>query len=273
MAIESRIPTEGLNIKELQTEMPENDPIFFDADKEITPDDWRKIRAESGFSESGQVGNFLNLKILDPNIEFKLSDEWRIKMETMLKQKSTTNFGSQESVGFLGSLKMLKIKLNLDPDIIDKATNAGIKQVKLAKSKALNHKWNFWNFAYDAENLKLLKPDFDLGINEQVIQETEKELEEQRKHDLEKCFEFAARIKLLNIPLDPHLSPEEWQQMKIKLHDYKANNDWYGFVKLAKDLKILSAQEIKIDDNGLKLVMPERQRDVTAPKIPESKKF
>lgn len=274
MPIETKIPPEALNIKDLQIDAPENDPMIFDVDKEITPEDWQKIRSTTGFSDAtGHVGNFLTLKILDPDVEFKLTDQWRTEIETMLKQKSTTNFGSQESVSFLGCLKMLKIGLNIDNQIVEKSVNAGIKQVKLAKSKALHHKQNFWNLAYDAENLKLLKPDFDLGVNEQVIKEAKNELEKQRKDDLEKCFEFAARIRLLNIPLDPQLSPEEWRIMKVKLHEYKANNDWYHFVKLGKNLKILSAQEIKIDDNGLELVMPERKQGAVTPKIPDSKKF
>ncbi len=268
MAIETRIPAEELNIKNFSVEQ-ERPAGTFDTATEVTQEDWRAMQSFS--QSSGSVDHMLSLKILDPNIKFQLTDSWRRGLEAMLKQKSTTDFGSYENVGFLACLRVLKI--SADQEIIKKAVAAGVRSIKRSKNQALRSANKFWNFAYEAGSLKLFKPDAELGIDKRVIEGMKMELEEKRTSNLEEYVEFAARIKLLSVPIDCQPDQKTWKKMKRKLGEYRDADDWFNFIKLARSLKILAAQEIKIGDEGLELVMPERDQGIAASKIPESKKF
>jgi hypothetical protein len=81
---------------------------------------------------------------------------------------------------------------------------------------------------------------------------------------------FPNRINELNI------DTADWKKMKDDLSFQRVRGDWYEFLELATDMAILSADEIKFDEVGARLIFSDKEMQFEGKftlKMPEVRKF
>ena len=140
------------------------------------------------------------------------------------------------------------------------------------KSDRRNKNWQ--NFAYQAMSLKILFPDrvSELDLDDSALQGMKDALESDRQAI--DWWDQAMRLKILFPDKTAELGLDSaWQGMKDQLVSYRQRNNWYGFADQAMSLNILAADEVKVTDQGLELIMRKEDFKQTKKPRPERKDF
>lgn len=262
-----------LNIKNLIVEEPVEVPRAFDTESEITLDDWQVI---DGYIEqyplphTSTASLLADIKILSPErfLEYELTEptNWE-------EYANPNDTWSQElyAPSFVAIYKNARQKLNLSEDFYGKL-------LRNAKGQG--------NF-YGIDDVAILVPERlselatdeykDLGLS------TLKELA--RRDDYGQFVRIGASFKLLFPGANVGITNNIWDGMRKRLRyemehalGQKAKywEDWSpgGFVAMAKFMKILAADEVQVDKDGIHLIFNPKMTAINeTPQIPESKKF
>lgn len=113
------------------------------------------------------------------------------------------------------------------------------------------------------------------GISDDDWMEMKQAFETLKEGDWEAVTDQAICLKIIfpNRVSELNLDEEASQGIKQKLKTERGR-DWWNFSGIAMRLKILAAKEVRITDNGLELVMPEKKGFQKEEKPrPERKKF
>jgi hypothetical protein len=79
---------------------------------------------------------------------------------------------------------------------------------------------------------------------------------------------YAAQYRIAHgVKLD--IKQHEWQQLHGDLEILRQDKNWANFLERAANMKIMAADEVRLTDKGLEIVMPQKARD-EPPQQPQS---
>jgi len=259
---------ERINIKDLTIEEPEKQAeLPFDPEEDITEEDWISMKntlEDFGDSKDKLFAFALHasqMKVIDPSFEIKINDKTRQKLEEQLQMKRHfKNWGDFSR--FVAALKI--VDPNYKPDIT-KDDWMGIGQ-ELEGHRSRKHVWHFFDHAL---TMKIIDPKFDIQLNNDL-----REIVNQQIKTGKMDPSLAVDLKLFEPDLDLELNSHYWELMHKKLADERDKKTWHYFSKQAMLMKILAAEKIEIDNQGLKITMPGEKRFLEGESfIPETRKF
>jgi len=297
---------EKLNIKDLTIEEPEKQVVFFDQNKEITEDDWDAMKKslidfkKSEPALSNSWNNYFEqatkMKMLDPTVNLGLSQgdyrfiEYRLNYSR--NEKSSPKASLEEELMHMKVLnptmlqilpedwEQMKEKLNRYRKYEAKPSTPRIKAIEENK---------FMLFAKQAVTMKILDPDIDLNLTEEDWNGMEKNLKrlhgkgklrpmdtDLKGHRIENFCNLLARMKILNPQYKFELSEDDWDIIMKKFNFIRDTQDipadWKDFCELAQSLKVITAKDVKITEQGLEIEMPEKETTESLA-IPEKRNF
>ena len=262
-----------LKLSDLSLEQEETEKLKFDSETEITESDWQKMKQElEEYRENNGWHGFLNigscLKILCPDKldELNINDQERQKIKQLLEKFRKVGLEDKprgpfyrkddwRNFAFFASCAKI-----IQPDKFDKLDIDDQDWQKM-KHALEDYKKSAWSdFIHLATSMKILQPDkFDeLNINDQDWQKMKQELEECRENNRWGGFAWLAmhlRILQPNKFADVRISKQAWWEMRQELEKYWKVNNWSSFSQQAKYMKIMTADEVKVTDQGLKITM------------------
>jgi len=254
---------ERLNIKDLTIEEPESrEGLPFDPEKEITEEDWGEIKEElERGRDNADLYEFVKqaaeMKILDPEVEIRASDEEKIRMYEKIDEW-WKQYG--DGLGVFSRASFLKI---LYPEVnlgLPKAPWESIK--KLLENSRGNSPSNFLSAAV---TIKLCDPNFNIDIDQETKELIEEKLKSEKETDIFRFANTAKNLKIIDSDINLGLDVKTWENLKneldiIRRDDYydhhKNPYKWRSFCELAVDMKILATEKVEVTDKGLEITMP-----------------
>jgi hypothetical protein len=296
MSIESKIPLEEVNIKDLSLDKPEGVELRFDVDKHFTPEDWQGMEAKLVYYKTHPEAFWssfedlaANIKQLRPNFTISEAD-WRGLRND--EYKRYRQIGGSENWGAiaigLAKQKIIEPNLNLE----NYRESISKYMVKLMKSK------DYGQFSIIGRCMKIVFPEFQKELSPAELNEIqmfkdelhmdknssqllnyywklnsfisnfsisadERELmktsltEDKKKDD---WFDFAQHVlQLRDLHVDVTVSRDDWHNMEQALERNKKTEGWDFAAELAVAMK--------------KLATPPTDFKANAPALPEIKKF
>lgn len=304
MAIETRIPIEEINVKNLSIDGPETESsgLPFDVEKEISPQIWNKLEEEVKVGMKWQpmhaVGLSAALKIIKPKqYDSKVSnDDWdKIIEELKESQIPAPDFPKadiswQEIMDAALSMKIA------DPDsykykhaeqrFLTKEAWVGVMKDLVSFRMVDKADIEVGYYTILAKAVKFLAPERFESIHFGESLEERQVLFEKLKGTLSQArsgkdnfgwFDYgrvAANLKILFPELvnEIELNEDIWKGFRNQLKFLLKENNLHTYGVMVKDLKILSAEKVTLLEDGIQLQMPKFQKqDVSI--LPEIKKF
>ena len=276
---------ERINIKDLTTEEPsKKEGLPFDPEKEITEKDWNVIRRNLGLMFRGRK-------------ESHTSFDWplffsHIAAAKLLFPEKVNELGIDEH-----ALEEMKQDLEGHPGTIASflVMDANIKiffpggkgietedffsdAKKTLQRYRSQENWPY--FAYYAMYTAILFPNkiSELNIDETAWQGMIDSLGHFRNMEWVDLFaRLASEMRLLCPERTSELGLDAamWQKIKELFDLYRSEDKWIGILDLAKSSKLLAAEEIKITDQGLEIIMQREKPEFKeeTPPIPQTRKF
>ena len=274
--------SERINIKDITLEEPEKKKgLPFDVEKEITEEDWGQVKEayeQDKIYNAWVDGSSLAMatKVLFPermaeltgynDFKERLEDElvwlrglpdWHEFLWAAMKIKIL--FPTTELGGVLGNITWQDLK--------DEIKEAWSSNDPLFYSLAMK--------------IKIVFPErfsSELDMNETTWMVAEKWLEYYyMEHDWIKYVTQGMIMKVLFPEKASTLSPDKtaWQGMKEQLTGYRARKEWPQFFLHAMRMKTLVAEEVKITDKGLEIIMQKEEAEFKeeTPPMPQRRKF
>lgn len=271
MSIESRIPTEEINLKELSLDAPEQKIKPFDADKEILPEDWEKIKVDFERIRKNNTWPDLvrfgaHLKILNPNLSLGLTvEDWEsIKFNLESITTSPLEMGSNIKIvnPNFNTLSVLKIKDDFE---------------RLQKTFHTNQTWS--GVLANYFRMKTVNPAFNSTIPESdwnnIMQELNSNLQKAKDNGRwDKVLFIIKYAKILDPDFNFELSAQDWEGIRKKIASQRKRMDLStaSFVSLVADAKIAAADKVIFTSNSFQLQNTPPSISEKPP-LPEIKKF
>ena len=272
---------ERINIKDLTLEEPEKkkSELPFDPERDITEEDWKRVRESLLSIRQEEHPEFTypelvkSVKILFPErvSEFNFDDDFLWRRTKLWSQRH----GLPSLLDYVFEIKLAfpeRIsELNLD------------KLQEINKHIEVYRQRNDWAmFASAAMKMKILFPEriAELHLDETAWVGMKEELEQLRTPDLWGYFAKRAMAMKILYPeksSELNLDSHAWEGMKQDLEKCRAqeHKTWWHISEQAIAMKILVAEEIKITDKGLEIIMP-KEKPVfkeEVPSMPQRRKF
>ncbi len=280
----------GINIKDLVLEQStRRSDIPFDPQRDISEQDWKTIidrrigeysddLRNSGFragAGNGDMEFFRAVAFLAPDkIKPLITDDVWNKMK---------NFKENETLG--ASASILATMRLVDPERFASEPKLDDREWLMIRNSYLTHPAaaveNRINIASKA---KIIDPDkTEDYILRPPIQWDDVQDAIDKRISAGSWFMVAKLLADIKI-LDPeraknfHISEETWNSMKKDLDRYRNTSDKnkdISFAQLSSFMTIISAQEIRITDKGVEVVMPKSQNNFGRPNesIPQRRRF
>lgn len=287
MPIESKIPTEEINIKELSINQGETEKVgTFDAEKEITKSDWEKMQKEFNDYRSENIWSLVpsmavDMKILNPKSAPQLSEqEWHVLKSRFMEahEHVRDEGGSSPSVKWhnlvddAADLKILD--QSWDPEFTAEDWR-DIKSQYISNRQASGRR-PYWDLFSLIAQIKIVNPDFDLDLIEEDWSGIKRELKSGQKEEEWRgsVANIAYSMKIINPDIDLDLKPEDWANMKAQLTILRKGSHAREFAELAKKMKVLASPKVSIPRAGILELAP-LHTDLSKPQkiLPEIKKF
>lgn len=266
------IKDNGLNIKDLVIEGP-TEKVGFDLEQLFSEDDWLDISEDmSDLNRDAGIATFLNslarIKLLAPNRIpiFRLGQRLGRTKEMMAKSKGEKDIRFYLSIA--SPAKQLFEKRDLDLSIEE-----DFKRRLIGYTKRSDQSLE----VYSPKNFKLLYPKEPVEVYtpKNYWQIARSEIQASR----EKGYWYWAAYYLASSRL---LYPEKFLEYGIGQNDLqsiyqeavKSRSEGYYFeaIELAWCLKILSADSVEVNDDGIQLINHHQFRAETQP-LPEVRRF
>lgn len=278
---------EKIDIKKLAVEEPEKKSeikVSFDPEKEITNEDWERMKENLKNRRGDNWPNFfiraVEIKLLFPDrtAELRLDDE-----RVLGAMKEGLGKYRQKNKWWQFSEAAMEAKI-LFPE---RAAELGLdEQARKEMKKKLDHykeNKSWGEFAEQAMRVKIVFPHkaSELGLTEEFWKNQKKRLERPRRNRyLYWGGDFAERAAVMKILFPERvpelgLNKETWEGMEGYLVERRNHGQLANFSKQAINMKILAAEEVKVSDNGLEIIMSKEKPKLgkETPPLPETRKF
>ncbi len=276
MSLDQRINTEQLNIREFSLEQ-RGVNIEFNPMEEVTPEQWKALREFilTADSQALPIGTLTFLKGINPELFPDMAEVCRQRIiskftKDLLKAEEP---GQSITDPFVDAAELKR----LDPETFA-AENLTAKLAPLWQKIKLNPIRNNFSprtYCY----LKILFPDEvtpEYMVPKDIILADFKTQKAKREKYWELIRNDAASLKM-SYPDALVIGPGDWKEMKKNfkqsVESSLIHGDFYYTCYKLKEMTILGAKEAKIGDNGLEIVMPEKNTMQKAPEIPQIKNF
>jgi len=268
-------PDEDIKIHDFSVEAEEVEKLKFDAESEISGEVWRKLKDSlERCRENSWIGfdeKAFALKILFPDraSELGLNDDAWQGMNTKLEKERENNH-----LNFVEQAMRLKI---LFPERISELDLDSVQQI-------IEDELIIWRHS-DREvviilalSSKIIFPEktLEFDFDDEDWREIKEKLEDYR--DNEQWLLFAQQAMRLKILFPERISElglddKTWKIMKDLLKNYCKDKRWGSITNLAMYLKVLAADEVKVTDQGLELVMRKQDFKQERKPRPERREF
>lgn len=272
-------PEGEMRLHEMVIEDKKEKPCVFDIEQEVSPEEWERIvNFTNDLWEKDDKFDFLwyvrTIKTIDPEVakRFNLDDQ----VMTEAKKKTRDSRGNV-SFGCLFDTEILF------PDMIRKEQliQDGEWKELIAKMKHERREGAWGNFSDNAIMLRLVLPEKvkEISLDDEAWQGlrgvTNRTYQE---GNIQLYSTYAMFSKVLFPERFEEMKPDKtaWQKMKDRLEqDRQASNVGQNFWGMLFNMQILAAKEVIIDENGMRLVMPEKTGDFKEekPELPVRKSF
>jgi len=252
----------GINIKGLSLEVPEKDrKLEFEPDKEFTSQEWQNTAEEfrNSWKNRKPEDNVVvlswglpALKIFKPDLaDPLLTDEVARGLFNELAKMSE----GRHWVAFSERAVFLKIlfpdRVIISPDSKARVISAALEEQDTFKAAQLG------------ASLRILFPEdrFPKGLDQRW-----QELARKVSKDLEQVNMYSAVRYLANLKImyperfkDLSITSGRWQNLVSELHRTKSVNLYCSYASAILDGAIVAAENIRVTDKGLELVLPHRE--------------
>lgn len=259
---------ERLNIRDLTIEEPETkSELPFDVERDINEEDYqelnKKLEEYRGKNDYHSLSYFaMEMKILKPDTVIDKKD-WRGAQDGLAINPNVSTFP-----GWRVAMKILNPDYGKKIPISDNYWDAMNRKLD-EERKAQGSHWK--EFSRYAMNMKILNPEM-IKINEDDWKGMEEEL---KWYNEKSMVDFYSQHAMSMKVLDPrHIHSEDlnWVDMKKFLSRLRKGKNYHDFARQFLAMKILASDEVKIKEDNLELIMPERLSIAETP-IPEKRDF
>ena len=275
---------ERINIKDLTIEEPERKKgLLFDAEKEITDEDWEELKNTfSGMREREGSLNLMNhamaMKILSSERVKELrfgEEDWtnsKFLYEIHRARGSHTESFDSLAIAMRVVFPERASELRLDETLWESYKRT-IEQYKLEE--------NWLSFHALAVRAKILFPKKfgeEITLDRKSLEELKKAFIWYREDNNWDSFirrTFQAKILYPESLEEFNIDDATWKNMKKKLQESRKGKYWIDFAEYAMFLKLLAAEEIKITNKGLEVIMQKEEAEFKeeTPPMPQTRKF
>jgi hypothetical protein len=276
----------NLNIKELTFKVHQEEKGF-DPRKEIAEEDWENIGraivdADPIMGGNGDAHRFYGMaakrKLLLPEKAKTFGASIMYKSHIRSKITDLTDKGHKGSLAdFLYSANFVNpfLKGGDLPDSYLEEEKGLIKelcagQVGIHMGGGILHMLSRIKLKSPGKEMRIPYPNQFVSMIKNLIQEERENNYHISGTAADFKIIFPNRIKELNI------ENADWKKMKNDLSFQRDRGDWYEFLDLATDMAILSADEIRFDEVGARLIFSDREKQFegkSTPKMPEVRRF
>ena len=275
--------SERINIKDLTLEEPEKKRgLPFDPERDITEEDWEGMKNDTKKDRAEHMWYFFAKKVMSMNIllpekmeelDLKNEETWQ-GMRDYLKKLLKEGSSSDHLVSYATAMKII-FPERFSEFYVGGEVWEGMKNRLNREREAAN----WWAFAILALEMKILFPDRSSEFLDDTAREgMEKLLKKMRSEKIwYNYFQQAMQAKVLFPDRASDLYPDKTAWKEIKEHLMRARTDSRGetFLEIAMHMKLLAAEEIKITDQGLEIIMPKENPEFKeeTPPMPQTRKF
>lgn len=293
MPLESYFEKEKINVKSLAIEEPEKKPeLTFDPEKEIAKEDWERYKERLNWTRENNVWrefvhSAADMKLLFPDRISELNlggTDWQgmKKMLEEFRKPSAVARGAfllvAEDMKFLFPQRIKE--LNITEDIWQENVNWALN---LYDQRFGGGSIRWQQFAESAKNLKMIFPEraSELHLDETAwrgmmgrLKEFQEKTAKNSSVPEVEFIELAANMRIL--------MPERFNEVSgvVKTRWQEIKSYWEKIQRKPPDMtvnmKILAAEEVKITDKGLEIIMQKPKKDefkTETPPLPEIRKF
>lgn len=244
---------------------PADKDLPFDTEHEITAEDWAHIKnlltpIPASWEEEDRLPFFtfvLQMKLLFPDrfSELRIGDEHCKQIlesiNTYRKEKSWEKFASRAYV-----LKLVFPEKRAELGLDETTWDGLIKQLDQFR---MNQEWD--NYAQHARYMKGLFPDriSELKLDQEVWRAFSEKIQAYSLKKLSMTeILFMESVQFLFPEKRSALAPTQqtWKEIRATLSKFRAENRWASFLLLAFCMKCLAAQDIKVTEYGMEIIMP-----------------
>ena len=287
---------ERINIKDLTLEEPEKKKesgLSFDPERDITEEDWDRMKHEFdkiqekiqghihtvpdlyGFSV---LGYSMKILFTDRLPEGNINDFMGEIFAADLKYEPDTGMYSDEFLSFLMHMAILSPQKLRDEMA---KYNMGKFTISSLEARLIDGRRNDWHkFSRYAIMVKIIFPKEETGVD--FSQEDWRGMKDwldqnQKMSDLRTVVKHLVAMKILFPDRFHEIDVEAiiWKSFDKRLTKERVVYMLPAFAELAAYLKLLAAEEIKITDQGLEVIMqkekPEFKKET--PPMPQTRKF
>ena len=289
MPLDKYFNPERIKIQNLSTETPEKrSGGIFEPERDLTEEDWQwledtLIGKNDSFNYLTHLSALYYAKLLSPQ-RFEDFRTDPVVFETALKTHFETMNKHRDMSDFFKYAVNLKMG---DPEMFKELEIGEEAEDNMISSlKKLIHSSSFWEqYARDVKNFLIVSPGqkTEIGFNEYVKGKIAEELNRLRSDgskvsSFDNFVELAAscRIAFPEIFSKINLNEYFFEKGRNRLNNLRSPRNLHlgpNFYKLALDLMILSAEEVKITKKGLKITMPIKDYIKDKTSLPEARKF
>lgn len=259
--------------------------MSFNSEKDISKQDWEEMKNTLEESRTNKDWRDFSIqatymKILNPEINLDLTDEeWEGMKDLLGKYRKNEDWWRFPRQAVF--MKTLNPEMNLD--LTDEEWEGMRKKLKeiLFKSREQVHGETRYlpssvEAFIQATRMKILNPKINLDLSGSYWMGIKKELEDARKNkDWDSFLMKVVPVKVLepnskisgldNRPIadletlgpeeyfNLNLTDEEWDEMREELEKERKNKNWMQFSQDAMYMKILAADKVEVNENGLKI--------------------
>lgn len=265
---------EEMRLQEMTIEAHEKEPLVFDIEQEVSPAEWEEI---ANFVKDCRKRNnwyefawwTATMKPVNPELvkSFNLDDEVAGKLKKQTRDR----------VGGVNKTNVAQL-LNAEiifPGIIEKERliqdQEWQEMIEQVKNEYKTKDWD--GFLNNAANIKTLSLEHakEIPMDDKAWEGIRKTLEERyQKQGIIRCCSMMATAKILFPGRFSKIKPDKkaWQEMKDELEEKRQEGvTSRDFLAMLYTMQILAAKEVIIDENGLRLVMPEKTGDFKEKKL------
>ncbi|MDO8618658.1 MAG: hypothetical protein Q7R49_01795 [Candidatus Daviesbacteria bacterium] len=274
----------ALNLPELIHE--DRSGLPFDPYKDLTLEDWGKIK--QGIHSAETLSDYITYRgqarILFPERENELglSDDIWSKIHVFLGiQTAESIYSSARGVEMLANALLAFPKRAAEIKVFSELIRSSKNHHIMNSSRAGRFDVPTW-----VSDLALISPE-DLpsypgleAYKQSQLEVFEDTFDGRFSEAAYRSILPAARFRLVFPDHQLNISPEAWRVIREYFTYAKSREDtpefnWRQKTNLFFSLKILAAEEVRITDQGLELVMPQAQAKLTeeVPALPEMRKF
>ena len=273
-----------VDIHRVAAEMPENKPPdWFDAEREITPSDWRTLKENleseilKDSNDNDQLMTYAEdattLALLFPQKRHEL----HIPPDIGVRLQSVLHGNTDYHVELLVSSMLLRV---LAPELIDKMLEGNTQSI-LNKLDTHARGGHWVSYFTDASNLAMLSPKAvrPWSADQQASSGGEWEKLVELLHEATDEGDIMRRVLVVRILFpdrgaDIRLDAKTLRFFRTQLDQYRRKKRWDDFAACAVALKIATAERIDITERGLDITMPPKiPLTATIPPLPEQRSY